>query len=87
MAGRPKNNGWETKVKIIDFISRYTDMNGRTPTIRQIGDAIGIKSTSSIWYHLEQMGFAGDRGTWENNKKELEKSLVCPCCQRPLSPL
>jgi len=46
--------------KIMDFLSRFQDQSGYSPSIRQIGDSIGVKSTSLIDYYLnqlQQMGF------------------------------
>lgn len=46
--------------KIIDFLNRFQEQSGYSPSIRQIGDSIGVKSTSLIDYYLnqlQQMGF------------------------------
>jgi len=46
--------------KIMDFLDRFQDQSGYSPSIRQIGDSIGVKSTSLIDYYLnqlQQMGF------------------------------
>jgi repressor LexA len=46
--------------KIMDFLDRFQEQSGYSPSIRQIGDSIGVKSTSLIDYYLnqlQQMGF------------------------------
>jgi repressor LexA len=46
--------------KIMEFLSKFQDSNGYSPSIRQIGDSINVKSTSLIDYYLnqlQQMGF------------------------------
>ncbi len=46
--------------KIMEFLTRFQDQSGYSPSIRQIGDSIGVKSTSLIDYYLnqlQQMGF------------------------------
>ncbi len=41
--------------KIMDFLTRFQDQTGYSPSIRQIGDSIGVKSTSLIDYYLNQL--------------------------------
>jgi repressor LexA len=41
--------------KIMDFLSQFQDQTGYSPSIRQIGDSIGVKSTSLIDYYLNQL--------------------------------
>jgi len=41
--------------KIMDFLSKFQDQTGYSPSIRQIGDSIGVKSTSLIDYYLNQL--------------------------------
>ncbi len=46
--------------KIMDFLTKFQDENGYSPSIRQIGDSIDVKSTSLVDYYLTQlqeMGF------------------------------
>ena len=39
------------KQRILEYIATYTDENGFTPSYRDIGEAVGLKSTSSVhWY-------------------------------------
>lgn len=41
--------------KILKFLEEYQEKNGFSPSIREIGDEIGVKSTSLIKYYLEQL--------------------------------
>ena len=41
--------------KIMEFLSKFQDTNGYSPSIRQIGDSINVKSTSLIDYYLNQL--------------------------------
>ncbi len=41
------------------FIGTYRNENGFAPTIREIGDAVGLRSTASVQMHLKQMEKAG----------------------------
>lgn len=41
--------------KIMRFLSKFQDENGYSPSIRQIGEAIGVKSTSLVDYYLKQL--------------------------------
>ena len=40
---------------MIDFIRRFTQAKGYPPTIRQIGEAVGISSTSVVNYNLNKL--------------------------------
>ena len=41
--------------KIIAFVREYTQENGFPPSIREIGAAVGLRSTASVSYHLQQL--------------------------------
>lgn len=46
--------------KILDFLTHFQEENGYSPSIREIGDSINVKSTSLVDYYLtqlEQMGY------------------------------
>ena len=50
----------EKQTDIYNFITKYMDENGRPPTNREIGHAVGIGSTGHVDYHLtvlEKKGF------------------------------
>ncbi len=41
--------------KILEFLAKFQDSHGYSPSIRQIGDSINVKSTSLIDYYLNQL--------------------------------
>lgn len=41
--------------KIMEFLTKFQESNGYSPSIRQIGDSIGVKSTSLVDYYLTQL--------------------------------
>lgn len=41
--------------KIMDFLTKFQEDNGYSPSIRQIGDSIDVKSTSLVDYYLTQL--------------------------------
>jgi repressor LexA len=50
----------ERQRRIIEYIQEFTLRNGYPPTIRQIGDGVGISSTSVVNYNLnvlERVGY------------------------------
>ena len=41
--------------KIMEFLTKFQESNGYSPSIRQIGDSIDVKSTSLVDYYLTQL--------------------------------
>ncbi len=41
--------------KILEFVDRFVQENGFAPSVREIGAAVGLRSTASVSYHLQQM--------------------------------
>ena len=54
MARRAKGLG-ERHKRILAFLKEYQDREGYPPTIREIGEATGISSTSVVNYYLDQL--------------------------------
>ena len=40
---------------ILDFVNQFVQENGFAPSIREIGAAVGLRSTASVSYHLQQL--------------------------------
>lgn len=40
---------------ILEFVNRFMQENGYAPSIREIGAAVGLRSTASVSYHLNQL--------------------------------
>ncbi len=49
------NNLSERQEKMLDYIWRYIQESGRPPTIREIGEAVKISSTSVVNYNLTKL--------------------------------
>ena len=45
----------ERHISVLEFLVKYQDENGRPPSIREIGDAAKISSTSVVNYYLDQL--------------------------------
>jgi repressor LexA len=41
--------------KIMEFLTNFQEGNGYSPSIREIGESIGVKSTSLVDYYLKQL--------------------------------
>ena len=41
--------------EILDFVNAFVQENGYAPSIREIGAAVGLSSTASVNYHLQQL--------------------------------
>ena len=45
----------ERHIRVLKFLAEYQSENGRPPSIREIGDAANISSTSVVNYYLDQL--------------------------------
>jgi repressor LexA len=41
--------------KILDFIADYHREHGFPPTVREIGKAVGLSSSSTVHFHLQRL--------------------------------
>jgi len=53
------NNGSTRQGAVLAYIRRYIVMNGRGPTVREIGRAVGITTTSQVIYYLKKLAKEG----------------------------
>ena len=44
-----------TRVRILHFIESFTARHGYQPTVREIGGALNLKSTSTVYGHLQRL--------------------------------
>jgi repressor LexA len=49
----------ERQRQILDFLTRYVDAHGYPPTVREIGEAVGLASPSTVHAHLANLERAG----------------------------
>ena len=41
--------------EILNYIDKTIKSNGYSPTVREICEAVGLKSTSTVQYHLKKL--------------------------------
>ncbi len=54
-----KEHGIELREQIYQYISNYINDMGYSPTVREIGKAVGLKSSSSVYSHLSKLEIEG----------------------------
>ena len=65
--------------KIVQFVREFTQEHGFAPSIREIGAAVGLRSTASVSYHLQQLQEKGMLVS--NGTKGCKRAVVS--AQRP----
>lgn len=55
MASEKSKNGEESRKKIYDFIVSYVSENNYAPTVREIANGTGFKSTNTVYNHLHKL--------------------------------
>ena len=40
---------------ILDYVNRFVQEHGYAPSIREIGEAVGLRSTASVSYHIQAL--------------------------------
>lgn len=65
--GRPSNKQNE----ILEYLTRYIQDNGHAPSIREICDAVGLKSTATVHYHLGKLKEQGKIDMDEMKKRTI----------------
>lgn len=45
--------------EILEFVNQFVQANGFAPSVREIGAAVGLSSTASVSYHLQQLQSKG----------------------------
>ena len=64
---------------ILDYVNQFVQENGYAPSVREIGAAVGLRSTASVSYHLQALQ---DKGLLQApNAKGLKRAIVTS--QRP----
>lgn len=59
MARKKEKHGDKMRRKIYAFLVRYVTKNGFAPSVREIGAAVGLKSTSTVNSHLWKLESEG----------------------------
>ena len=59
---------------IVDYVNQFVQENGYSPSVREIGAAVGLRSTASVSYHLQALQ---DKGLLQSpGAKGRKRSLV-----------
>ncbi|NMP20838.1 transcriptional repressor LexA [Sulfobacillus harzensis] len=81
----PKQRGVDRQSDILTFIQSFIDQNGFPPSVREIGAAVGLKSTASVFRYLKALESSGKithppakRRAWriEDRPSAIEAPLV-----------
>ncbi|MDD6681926.1 MAG: transcriptional repressor LexA [Clostridiales bacterium] len=51
----PRRPHGDTQQRILDYIENYIEVNGYPPSVREIGQAVELKSTSTVHGHLNRL--------------------------------
>lgn len=54
-----KKRGMEMKEKILNFIISYIEIHCYPPTVREIANGVGLKSTNSVLNNMKQLQMLG----------------------------
>ena len=41
--------------KILEYVNQFVQENGYAPSVREIGAAVGLRSTASVSYHIQAL--------------------------------
>lgn len=73
----------EKRSEIYDFLVRYIDSHGYGPSVREICDAVELRSTATVHYHLRQLTEQGMIQIGDGKKRAI--SLI-KSQQEPIPP-
>lgn len=65
--------GIQTRKKMLDAIINYIEQHGYPPTQREIGDVVGLKSSRSIYRHIQIMR---EQGLLETDAMECQNRAI-----------
>jgi repressor LexA len=71
--------------QILDFLTKYVDAHGYPPTVREIGEAVGLASPSTVHAHLANLERAGHirRDPTKPRALELRREPKAPAAPEP----
>jgi repressor LexA len=76
--GRRRKNLSAKQVAILEVIQRSVSSRGYPPSMREIGDAVGLSSLSSVTHQLNQLELAGYLRRDPNRPRALEVLIELP---------
>ena len=69
--------------EIWDFLVDYVDRHGYPPTVREIGEAVGLASPSTVHAHLANLERAGYCGATRRSRARSSSSAASATRRRP----
>ena len=76
--GRRRKNLSAKQIAILEVIQRSVSTRGYPPSMREIGDAVGLSSLSSVTHQLNQLELAGYLRRDPNRPRALEVLIELP---------
>ena len=61
----------EKLVMVMDYIRKFSEENGYTPSVREIGKECGIKSTATVYSYLQKLQDKGYLNKTSNKKRSV----------------
>ena len=61
----------EKLIRIMDYIRKFSEENGYTPSVREIGKECGIKSTATVYSYLQKLQEKGYLNKASNKKRSV----------------
>ena len=61
----------DTKKRILDYISAFSDVHGFAPTYREIGKAVGLRSSSTVFEYIKELKEEGKLNITEGRPRAL----------------
>lgn len=58
---------------IVNYVNQFIQENGYSPSVREIGEAVGLRSTASVTYHLRNLQ---DRGIIQGGGMKGQKRAI-----------
>ncbi len=63
--------GEDKLIKVMDYIRKFSEENGYTPSVREIGKECGIKSTATVYSYLQKLQDRGYLNKATNKKRSV----------------
>ena len=63
--------GEDKLIRVMDYIRKFSEENGYTPSVREIGKECGIKSTATVYSYLQKLHDRGFLNKASNKKRSV----------------
>lgn len=67
----------ERQAFVLSFLQRFISQHGYSPTLRQIGDSLGISSTTGVTQHLQALERKGHISRTPHAARSIKLSGYC----------